>query len=63
MNKFVHDHPASHYYREEWTEPLFKCPKCFGGGMCKNTRKILPTFPEQYIYKCHKCGNEEHLLF
>lgn len=43
----------------EWSEPKYQCPKC-GGGMCKNMMIVLASYPEQYVYKCDKCGHIEY---
>lgn len=45
---------------DEYSEPLFKCPKC-DGGMCKNLTRTLTSLPPSYEYKCDKCGHIEYL--
>ncbi len=46
---------------KEWSDPIYMCPKCNEGGMCKNERYAYPTYPVQYRYRCDKCGFEEYL--
>lgn len=46
-------------FNEQWSEQLYQCPKC-GGGMCKNLMVVLTSYPEQYEYKCNKCGHIEY---
>ena len=43
----------------EWSEPKYKCPKC-DGGMCRNEMIVLTSYPEQYEYRCNKCGHVEY---
>ena len=45
----------------EWSEPKYRCPKC-DGGMCKNEMIVLTSYPEQYEYRCNKCGYVEYQL-
>ena len=44
----------------EWSEPMFKCPKC-GGGMCRNNMIICTSNPPKNKYKCDKCGYIDYL--
>ena len=40
---------------EQWSEPIYQCPKC-DGGMCKNLMIALTSIPPMYEYRCNKCG-------
>lgn len=44
---------------DEWSEPKYQCPEC-GGGMCKNLRMVLSSYPVKYKYQCDKCGHVEY---
>lgn len=43
---------------QEWSSPKYQCPKC-GGGMCKDLRIVLTSYPAQYKYQCQDCGYTE----
>ena len=40
----------------EWSEPLFVCPKCENSGVRRKEDYVLASFPPRYIYRCDKCG-------
>lgn len=46
---------------QEWSQPKYQCPKC-SGGMCKDLRVVLTTYPAQYKYQCQECGYTEYLF-
>lgn len=54
------DKPSS-----QWSEPIFRCPKCDKGGMRKNLWRavVLTCMPPIYEeeYKCDECGHVEHI--
>lgn len=49
---------------QQWTNPLYECPKC-GGHVCRsNTRGLMLTCnPPIYqdLYRCMDCGFEEYI--
>lgn len=45
--------------QREWSDPVYKCPKCNEGGMCKEQHMMYASNPPCYKYKCDKCGNIE----
>ena len=44
---------------EQWSEPIYQCPKC-DGGMCKNLMITLTSMPPKYEYRCNKCGHVDY---
>ncbi|MCQ2210100.1 MAG: hypothetical protein MJZ34_07385 [Paludibacteraceae bacterium] len=44
-------------FSPEWSEPIFKCPKC-DGGMCRNNKVVLASMPPKHKYRCNKCNHE-----
>lgn len=46
--------------KPEYSEPKYECEKC-GGGMCKNNRIVLTSYPPKYLYKCNKCGHVDYM--
>ena len=42
--------------QKQYSDPVYKCPKC-GGGMCRDNTKVLTSYPPQYEYRCNKCGH------
>lgn len=39
----------------EWSNPLYICPKC-GGNVRRNETIVLTSNPPKHQYKCEKCG-------
>lgn len=44
----------------EYSEPKYACEQC-GGGMCRNNRIVLTSYPPKYLYKCNKCGYVDYM--
>lgn len=60
--EYLHDNNSSFIAAtSQYSEPKFACPNCKDGGMCKDLRKILASYPPQYEYKCNKCRHIEYL--
>lgn len=46
---------------KRWSDPVFKCPKCDGGAMCRDNTVVLTSNPPKHVYQCNKCGYVEYL--
>ena len=47
-----------HYWEwstRRWSQPLYICPKCKEGGMCRDETVILTSIPPKHMYECNKC--------
>ena len=52
--------PYEPFMNDEWSKPVYMCPKCKTGWMCRNNKTVLTTYPPQYIYKCNLCDHTEY---
>lgn len=43
-----------------WSDPVYVCPKCGEGGMCRENNVVYTSNPPQYRYKCNKCEHTEY---
>lgn len=39
----------------KWSQPLYMCPKCKEGGMCRDETMICTSIPPKHRYECNKC--------
>lgn len=46
---------------KRWSDPVFKCPKCDGGAMCRDNTVVLTSNPPKHVYQCNNCGYVEYL--
>jgi len=42
---------------KKFSAPLYKCPKCNDGAMCRDETIVLTSIPPQHRYECNKCGH------
>lgn len=52
-----------HYWEwstRRWSQPLYICPKCKEGGMCRDETVILTSIPPKHMYECNKCHHVEY---
>jgi predicted nucleic acid-binding Zn ribbon protein len=47
------------FMQRDWSEPKYLCTEC-NGGMCRNEKVVLASYPPMYEYKCNKCGHIEY---
>lgn len=47
------------FMQRDWSEPKYLCTKC-NGGMCRNEKVVLASYPPMYEYRCNKCGHIEY---
>ena len=47
------------YKEDRWSKPIYLCPKCKVGGMCRDNSFMYCSLPPQYDYRCNKCGYKE----
>lgn len=45
-------------YPDNYSEALFKCPKCGNGEVRRDNMVIVPSYPPKNLYKCFDCGAE-----
>ena len=43
-----------------WSQPLYICPKCKEGGMCRDETIVLTSIPPKHMYECNKCHHVEY---
>ena len=46
--------------QNEYSEPIYLCPECKKGGMCRNLKIISTSYPPKHKYKCNKCGHIDY---
>ena len=52
-----------HYFDwsiRRWSQPLYICPKCKEGGMCRDETMVLTSIPPKHMYECNKCHHVEY---
>ena len=47
----------------EYREPVYQCPSCDSGMMCKVSMFHGKSWPTTYEYRCDKCGFIEMLRY
>lgn len=47
------------YSTSKWSRPVYLCPKCKKGGMCRDTSFTYASLPPKYDYMCNKCRYTE----
>ena len=43
-----------------WSQPLYICPKCKEGGMCRDETVVLTSIPPKHMYECNRCHHVEY---
>lgn len=43
-----------------WSDPVYVCPNCGDGGMCRENGVVYASMPPKYRYKCNKCEHTEY---
>lgn len=52
-----------HYWKwstRRWSPPMYVCPECKEGGMCRDETVVLTSIPPKHMYECNKCHHVEY---